>query len=281
MRKGAIIGPDVEVNGTEFFLRSSETPPDTLRQCALYCDHIAYPTNNIIHVEPSRDVRFLIQEGLATNVDIEVRGNFTFDERLYSDIQIKALEHLLEDRNTDWTIAQNGSNLISTGHTEQRSIIESEFYRMLPVPSPDTPIQEIIDFKGRRSDLLFSLREEIEDMTHRVQNDGDTLRERNRQIERLEAKLDDIHRCMNEQRFSVNWQSLKMILSDPWNVAAGAAGVAAAPYALPLTIAGFGAAMIRTAHVMGSVDYRIPKDRRAYAYLAHAIRDLDARPPEE
>lgn len=79
-------------------------------------------------------------------------------------------------------------------------------FNILPVPNMDVPIQDILEFKERRSDELRRLRGEIDDLEVRLQSAKDSVEIKGIWIEfedRLESNVADLNKVMKECRWKI------------------------------------------------------------------------------
>lgn len=277
--RGIVITPRFTVSGTSLqFSGVIGIAADDLRFYLLYWDKIDYPKNNIIHVTSSLDEQFLVEAEVMsrTNIAINVSGRL---ETLYVSAQLEALRQLNTREPGQWSLAQtsNAFYLPPSESTETRSI-EFELFSVLPVPTKNIALDDILRFKEKRHDELLRLRIAMDELYLNVDSSNDIPRAKNAAILKLEETLKDLNRVANESwttRLVPNMKvefSLSDIVS---HVATGelvgqkfgvALGVGAAIGAASAFVKlGFG----KVRRVKG-----LPDELKDFAYLNHIADDL-------
>lgn len=147
-----------------------------------------------------------------------------------------------------WSKAQVSTDLI-TFNAEDKEAIEIELYNMLPVPSADTPLEDIIKFKKTRHDELVAFRSYLDEMYQQIIGAADVPRARNTQLNRLEQAIRDVDQTMKEARIRIIPDSLRAILAGldgivGTGLAVGTATVASALGTTPLIAGLAGAAVV-------------------------------------
>ncbi|MCI4235308.1 DUF6236 family protein [Dickeya dianthicola] len=160
--RGIITPPGYELDKYGYLSYLGTVHPDTLRKHLLYWDKIDIPTNS--------------QIGYGKNPEIEANESFLEDEGILEHTfhdngtpflpksSISSIENALTVRNIkqpgQWAIV---NNTLSTPNSEliENSIVEIKIYNTLPIPSGDTPFQDILNFKRNRSDELLELRHHL------------------------------------------------------------------------------------------------------------------------
>ncbi|MEX5486294.1 DUF6236 family protein [Proteus mirabilis] len=84
-----------------------------------------------------------------------------------------------------------------TNHAEVTGV-ELELYDMLPVPSADTPLDDILTFKDKRKDELIAFRCYLDEINEAIISAKDVPRAKNMQLAKLELALKDIDKTIRE-----------------------------------------------------------------------------------
>ncbi|CAH7004075.1 conserved hypothetical protein [Vibrio chagasii] len=147
-----------------------------------------------------------------------------------------------------WSKAQVSTDLI-TFDAKDKEAIEIELYNMLPVPSTETPLEKILEFKLKHHDELVAFRCYLGEMYQKITDSADIPRSRNTQLNRLEQAVRDVDKTMKESRIQVLAGSLRSILSGldgivGTGLAVGTAAVASTLGTTPLIAGLSGAAVI-------------------------------------
>lgn len=222
--RGIVVTPRFTVSGTSLqFPGLVGIEPDDLRFYLLYWDRIDYPNNNVIHIASSLDDQFLVDAEIMTrtNIAISVSGGM---EALYVFAQLEALRELNTREPGQWSLAQtsNAFYLPLSESTETRSI-EVELFSVLPVPTEDVALEDILRFKEERHDELLRLRIAMDELYLDVDRANDIPRAKNAAILKLEETLEDLNRVANESwttRLLPNMR-VEFSLSELLAVAAG------------------------------------------------------------
>jgi hypothetical protein len=74
-------------------------------------------------------------------------------------------------------------------------------HRALPVPDKDVPLQDILEFRTKRSDELIALRRHLEEIYGRIVSAGDSDLALKTELERLQQAINDYTKVFHERRF--------------------------------------------------------------------------------
>jgi len=279
-------GPDIK------FLKSVGILERTKTSASLYYKNYAVMVRDIqlgssLIVQPgswplTEDLRKLgPSEGTLEihNNELELNSAETDFAGLMVDLQFNTL--MLKDIMEPgcWSLGQDSRTLIapSTG-TEDARCIEVELYSAIPVPTPEVPFEDILDFKRRRDDELQSFRSAMDTLYQEVICAADIPRAKVQAIARLESAVQELNKVFQESFARRFLSSLKVELNVP-NITIGAAGVAvaASTFGLPLelgaAVGAIGAAVkFDLPYVRKGVN--IPDRLKDYAYLIHVEREL-------
>ncbi|WP_182033399.1 DUF6236 family protein [Vibrio diabolicus] len=126
-----------------------------------------------------------------------------------------------------WSKAQLSFSVVSSGSIEKESV-EFELYDLVPVPSADTPLQDILKFKETRHDELIAFRIYLDEMYQSIISSVDIPRAKNTELNRLEKSLRDVNRVLKESKIKSAVSSLKSVISGVDGIIG--VGVASAPF---------------------------------------------------
>jgi hypothetical protein len=213
------------------------------------------------------------------NNELELNSAETDFARLMVDLQFNTLmlKNIVEPG--CWSLGQDSMTLITpaTGTVDTRCI-EVELYSAIPVPTPDVPFEDILDFKRRRNGELKSFRSAMDALYQEVIGAADIPRAKLQAIARLESAVQELNAVFRENFTRRFLSSLKVELNVS-NIAMGAAGgsAAASKFGLPLELgAAVGAigAAVRFDLPYMRKGINIPDRLKDYAYLIHVEREL-------
>lgn len=156
--------------------------------------------------------------------------------------------------------------------------LEIELYNSLPVPTPDTDVEAIIDFRESRRDELHRLRHAIDTLYLEIINSRDIPRSKSHAIEEIDQSLRDLTVVMKDRGWRRLFSTIKVKL-DLSNLISRAAlgGVVGHTINLPAVGALIGAA---TSVIKFSIDLSalkpasIPENLRDYQYLYQVKNEL-------
>jgi hypothetical protein len=155
----------IHAQGEGFTLERSLSPEE-LRYYALHWDKVVIPASNLVYIGiPEEEV--LIQTGVIPRPRVQFRGSFSGAEvaRTFAIAQSEVAKKLIaEEKATDWVIHQFGPYLtLPTEFATELRTLKFELVDLLPVPTADVPIPDILEFKQRRRDELSNLHKCLDD----------------------------------------------------------------------------------------------------------------------
>lgn len=218
-----------------------------MRKYLTYWDEIDYPSNMLINIS-SPDIEYLLQVGAVKRTHIMFQGRVSSGR---GEFFIKAQEAAFRKNDTEepgcWSIAQLSDVPF---YTEQKNGlgVEVEIFDMLPVPSADTPLAEILEFKEKRRDELTAFRCHIDEINESILNSKDIPRAKNAQVSRLELALKDIDKSLNASGIKRVTTHLRNVINEDFSGIAGAglgsAGISSMIGMTPLVAGVAGAGLV-------------------------------------
>jgi len=191
--------------------------------------------------------------------------------------QAKSLELMRgKYKSTDWRIHSLNDELnFSDSDSVVKQTLRFDLCNLLPVPGPDVNLNEILEFKERRSDELIALHSYIDELYFEVINSGDFELSKAKAFDGFKRAIADLD-ALNSQ----GWRSpIKFDISSSFEfdlsqvMTAATAGVAAMNSEHPLAMLSVGA----VASVLGGFIKVTPKmqsvlkdGNKSLAYLAKA-----------
>ena len=297
-KRGVIVSHTVSMSPGVFSL-SGEIPPEVLRRYVLYWDMISYPMVNGLapNVRSCTDLQALLDGGILTLDPVEIDvGQFISDADLERTSQIMGmplplLPHILaigqvelanrhKSREEIWSVAQVAP-IASFGPTGAAiNLAEIGLHNVLPTPSLETPIEEVLAFKDLREDELLAFRVAMEDMRNQILDSADPERAVKAAAEVVKKKISDIDRTLNERGIAHHLETLKLYL-NPSNskvLSAYVAALIAGPSAQAITagvavgmavdtLITFGCRLVEGAE-------KLPPELRDFVYLYEAQSKL-------
>ncbi len=176
-----------------------QVSPEEMRYYALYWDVITIPCNSMIYLALP-DEGELIEAGVLQRPVI-THPNGMISNNNFLNEQILTAKNLIgRDKDIDWVIHQIGDKLVlPNSETKTLQSLRFSLINSLPVPSSDTHISDILDFKNRRRDELQRLHISIEDAYLAAIASPDQQLAGNRAIEELKKTINDLNKVSSEK----------------------------------------------------------------------------------
>lgn len=257
--------------------------PLKLRQYLLYWDKIDYPSNNIIYNELTQDEKYLEDIGILkrTHINFRADGPIMINPNILINSQIVALRENNKISGDIWSIAQPTKEIIlpSSESTQTRNI-QVELYDCIPVPAANISIDDILNFKERRYSELQEFRVLLDEMYDSIINSCDMDFAKNKCIERLQNKVIDINKIMNESKIKRFLSNVKVELNINDLITSGLKVFAGYEIGERIGFPTIGAAVgLASATINLSSEFSlkpnfIPDDLKDYAYLFYANREI-------
>ncbi|KTH66071.1 hypothetical protein ASV20_03890 [Enterobacter roggenkampii] len=199
MKRGVVftVRELLKVNGGKGFTTGRGISTEELNYLMLYWDKLVSPTNNFIHIS-------LANEEELENCGVLYRPRFTQQggmdgarmTEFHAFTHVEALNMMRKnEREVDWRMHFfNNEVSIHQEAAQQKEVVRFELAELLPVPPKDTPLQEILEFKERRSDELQALHGYLDELYFEVLNSGDFNLQRAKALSGLRASLDDLNK---------------------------------------------------------------------------------------
>lgn len=220
-KKGIVVSPPFKPLYTGGISCGGGPDPVELRKYLTYWDEIDYPSNMLIHIS-SPDINFLENSGKLKRTHVMFEGGVnTGRGEIFIQAQEAAFRKNQENEPGCWTIAQLADIPFYTKQNENIGV-EVELYDMLPVPSADTALADILEFKEKRRDELSAFRFHMDDINEKILNSKDVPRGKNTQVARLELAIKNIDKTLNESGIKRVTTHLKNVINADFSGIAGA-----------------------------------------------------------
>jgi len=246
-KRGIVLSPPFTPLPSGGINCGGDPSPLDLRKYLLYWDEIDYPTNNLIHIS-SENIDYLEQTKALKRTQVIFHGLMSSGQgEFFIAAQEAALIHNLKKEPGSWVIAQVSDVPFYT-EKNYGVAVDFELYGMLPVPSEDTPLADILEFKEKRRDELIAFRIHLDDIYQRIIISADIPRAKNTEISKLEASIKDLNRILDEGGIRRVIMSLRntinMDFSGLAGVGLGAAGASSLINMSPLLAGMAGAGIV-------------------------------------
>lgn len=194
-KKGIVISPPFQALPQGVKCGGSPNAQD-IRKYLLYWDEIDYPSNNAIFIGLSPDLEFLENSGVLKRTHYLFPGGL-IDGSVFISAQEHAFKKNEEQERGKWNLAQLSDSQFYTNAIPEAGI-EFELFDCLPVPQADVPLNDILEFKQRRSSELLALRVHMDEMYQSIIIARDIPRAKNAALDRLELSLKNLNQTVDE-----------------------------------------------------------------------------------
>lgn len=172
-----------------------------LNYFALYWDKISVPTNIFFGLQlPNEEV--FKETGLLTRPMINVGSTLAIEDfpKVHLLAQVQLTDHLREvDKSTAWSIHQTGDNsLLFADQSVSKETVRLELENLLPVPSTNVALHEILEFKYRRKDELQALHSYCDELYFEIINSGDPTLQAAKTFSKLKQSISDLDKLNAE-----------------------------------------------------------------------------------
>lgn len=215
IKSGLVVSNPVSISGTEIEINGGAIHPQELRHALLFWDELAWPSNNLIYIAGGADEQFLEQSGILFRPRIEFQGVFD-GATAYREGHLKCFLQLNQQQPGKWTLAQGeDSFLIKEGVLETGRGYLANLYRAVPVPDKDVPLQDILEFREKRSDELFAIRNEIGNLYDEVRNSIDLDFSLQQCINRIDKACTDLIKVKKERKLPFRLSDVQLNFNLP------------------------------------------------------------------
>lgn len=246
-KRGIVLSPSFTVTPNGMISCGGDSSKLELRKYLLYWDEIDYPSNSLIHISSS-DIDYLEQTNALKRTHVAFQGPVNSGRgEFFIAAQEAALAENQKKEPGCWSMAQiSGVPFYTQSHVGIS--VDFELYGMLPVPTDDTPLVDILEFKMKRKDELVAFRNYLDDIYQKIISSADIPRAKNTEIARLEIAINDLNRVLNEsgiRRIVTNLRNtINTDFSGITGVGLGCAGLATLIHMSPLLAGMAGAGVV-------------------------------------
>lgn len=172
--------------------------PQELRFALLFWDKLVWPTG-LIAGGSGPDEEFLEQVRILERPRFNNQG---LPGQIWLQNQLDALEQYSTREPGVWALSE-GENSLNNEFlfTEPEPGAEIKLLRAIPIPTQETPLAEILEFKQRRSDELIAFRHHMESLTKNVHESADQSAELDLHIKEIQKVCSDLAAVGKEFQF--------------------------------------------------------------------------------
>jgi hypothetical protein len=202
------VSSPVEIEERVVRVRSTNLDPQELRFGLLLFGQMVWPSSrNIFIGGGGPDVEFLERAGVLTRPSYRFNGDVA---QSLVKMQIQAFADLDAREPGKWSLAQGeNSFFLHEGLLEPDAGALLELLRAIPVPDKDVPLNEVLEFKRRRSDELQRLRGELDGFIAAINQAENKEAELQKHLAVIDAACADALRVSHEWQFPVRLMNFK------------------------------------------------------------------------
>jgi Family of unknown function (DUF6236) len=206
-KRGLVVSSPLEIQGERLLVKSAQLDPQELRAWLLFFDRLVWPSSRIVYFGSGPDELFLEQCNVLTRPDYTMGGEFV---QGIAHGQFKAFIDLDTKEPGQWALAQGENSLL----LKDRLLVPDtglmlELYNAIPVPDRDVPLNEILEFRLKRSDELELLRTELDGFVSQIDKADDKAAELAKRIAIIDSACADAIRVSHEWQFPVKLTDFK------------------------------------------------------------------------
>lgn len=270
--RGIVVSPPLHIDGTSLHIKSSSLDEQSLRFWLLFWDRLVWPSSNAIYLEENPDELFLMQEKILD------RPSYTFNGDVAQGLLQTQLAAFHQKEKADpglWALAQ-GENALKAAIPNQvgRGLL-IELHHALPLPSPDVPLAEILEFKEKRLPELYQLRAALDDIYLKVNSSGDSALALNKAIYDIDKACSDLLKVNKEWKYPKLLANASLGLSIPLApITLIASAFAGAPFDLALSSAVLSSMLPQVSLNFGQFGLKSINKNHPYLYAIQAHKEL-------
>ncbi|HIF5918185.1 TPA: DUF6236 family protein [Raoultella ornithinolytica] len=229
-KNGLILFPQMQINlDKQTASVNGKVPKTDYLSAALYWDDIIYLNNNALHAfnKGIEEFRVLEEEGVLKEIDVKISHGGDMFMDIYEGVNKKVVELITSDEMI-WVANKldkyflSSRGLSNDGGGELLSLVNA-----LPIPSSDTNIHQILEFKLARKDQLTSLRIAIAELELKVMSSENKELALRGAIIEIDKACHDLIMLYKESRLKFDLGNITFNFSQASILKAfGAAGVA-------------------------------------------------------
>lgn len=162
--RGLVLSSGIRGSGKSVELRVG-LDPEELRSSLLLWDRLDWPEHSIIKSPLDKESQFLISEGIMQRTMFGETGNW-FRKSQLETLHEKAFKLAQEAEPGRWAMASGSETGESAPGSAEGILIG--LHNAIAIPARDVPLEEVLEFKMKRSAELFALREHLSDLYQQI-----------------------------------------------------------------------------------------------------------------
>ena len=179
---------------------------ENLRFALCFWEHIAWPSVSIFKSQISKDIDFLIRAGVLCRPEIQLRPTSMSAGKSLAEAYFRSYRELETQDPGRWSLSAESEFDIKTFLGDQivsdRGITVT-LNRAIPIPTGNTPLDDLLEFKQNRASELMALRAELAESKRLITNSTDRAEALAAQWDRIDTACKDLLTVARELRMPV------------------------------------------------------------------------------
>jgi hypothetical protein len=204
---------------------------DQLRFGLFFWDRIAWPRLPLLPSDGNADIEFLISAGVLLRPEMQLQSNLTSAAKGLAESYFQTFQKLEQQEPGRRSLSANTEAdikiFLGDRVTPDRGITVS-LHRAIPIPIPsgETPLNELLEFKLKRDSELLALRVELDEYKRLITGSTDRAEAFATQRDRIDGACKELLVVSREMKLSVRVADMSIGIAFNGSSIVGAAAAA-------------------------------------------------------
>lgn len=220
--RGILLSAPIVYDGKVMLAKSSSIDPAELRRATLFWDRLVWLDSRIISLGSNHDEKLLVAEGLLTRPRPtryngaagvgNMQALMRITESYNITLGIEQAKHFVQqhvdeffdlerDEPGQWTLSQGDDSFVikNGSFVEGRGQLVT-LARAIPLPDPNYPLHDLLEFKQKRSDEIVALTHELDKFFSQIANAKDADFDMSRLLRVMDKQCSDMIKAAKESK---------------------------------------------------------------------------------
>lgn len=215
MKKGLIIpsGSGIDESGRRSTF-GGNIDPGIVRFWVTFWDEFICPQNNFVAAGLSPDLQYLSNLGLLEQPKVSFSGEVSSGNLALPFIQAQEITYhrKAHDEPGKWSMASTEGCISSPVVKNHRPCLIFEIINGVQLPDKSVPIDDILNFKSKRSAECDAFHSSIEDIYQKIKSSSDIPRAKTHEIMKFEQSLSDLNSVLEQSFVKRRLSNTKLVL---------------------------------------------------------------------
>lgn len=220
--RGILLCAPIVSDEKRILVKSSNIDPSELRRALLFWDRLVWPDSKIISLDSNQDELLLAAEGLLTRprptrynddagvgnraalIKIENATDISLSIKVGNDFVQQHVDEFLDLERKEpgqWTMSQGeGSFVLKNNNFVAGRGQLATLSRSIPLPDPNFPLYDLLEFKQKRRDEIIGLTHELDRFFSQIANAKDPDHEMSRLLRVVDRQCVDMIKAARESK---------------------------------------------------------------------------------